>query len=124
MGRSICGVRVRARCGRRSGGRGRSGNPVRRPGGGRCIEARDDAGAYALLCADARRGTAPDAFTDLVEAGPRPARHEVTGGHLDEAGKHGDVDVVLTDGAGGTRSLHLTMNYDERKWTVCGTGLI
>jgi hypothetical protein len=88
------------------------------------LEAQDDAGAYALLCADARRGTAPDAFTDLVEAGPRPAQHKVTGGYLDEAGRHGDVDVVLTDRAGATRPLHLTLEYADRKWTVCGTDLI
>jgi hypothetical protein len=88
------------------------------------LEAKDDAGAYALLCADTRRDTDQAAFTGLVEAGPRPAGHEVTAGHLDEAGRHGDVDVVLTDATGATRPLHLRLTYANRKWSVCGDELI
>ncbi|MEV6841914.1 hypothetical protein [Actinoplanes sp. NPDC051411] len=89
------------------------------------LEARDDAGAYALLCGDARHATTRDAFTDLVDAGPRPASHTVADGSFaDEAGHHADVVAYLADRSGPRRRLELTLTYADRKWSVCGADLI
>lgn len=89
------------------------------------LEAKDDAGAYALLCDAARRATTQDRFTAVVEAGARPASHVVADGSLtDEAGEHADVTAVLADGASTHRRLELTLTYADHKWSVCGDALI
>lgn len=88
------------------------------------VEARDDAGAYQLLCAQARRDLTQEAFTAAVDAGPRPAGHAFGRGvFLDEPGHEASIDVQLTDRAGATRRISLTLE-DEGSWLVCGDPLI
>jgi hypothetical protein len=89
------------------------------------LEAKDDAGAYALLCRDARGDYTQDAFADLIDAGPRPVSHTVAGGSFaDEAGHHADVVAYLVDSSSPHRSLQLALTYTDREWSVCGTDLI
>jgi len=89
------------------------------------VEARDDAGAYAMLCDTTRRDLTRDRFTDLVEAAPRPAAHIVADGQFtDEAGHHAVVSTYLVDPDSTHHGLALTLTYDDNEWTVCGTTVI
>lgn len=90
------------------------------------IEAGDDAGAYELLCADAREDVTLAGFTALVDEGPRPAGHAVTGASFStEAGHSATVTVRLTARTGAVRELGLDLEQRAKgPWQVCGDPLI
>jgi hypothetical protein len=85
------------------------------------IEAGDDAGGYALVCERARHDMTAAAFTELLDKGPRPASHTVSGGaFLDEAGKRASVDVHVVDRTGAARLVDLDLEQHQDSWQVCG----
>lgn len=52
-----------------------------------------------------------------------PLRLVGRGVFLDEPGREASIDVQLTDRAGATRRISLTLE-DEGSWLVCGDPLI
>ncbi len=88
------------------------------------VVAGDDAGAYRLLCADVRQEVSPAEFTALMDAGPRPLGHAVTGSRFrNEPGSKAAVGARL-DGPGASRQVDLYLEEAEGTWRVCGDTLI
>jgi hypothetical protein len=89
------------------------------------VERGDDAGAYAMICAENQRSLTEKEFAALVEAAPRPATHEIGRAvFLDEPGREAGVSVHVTDSTGAARDIDLRLRGGKSPWLICGDTLI